>query len=61
MLSNQLRRQDDEIKGCKEKAEASERQGKEYTSKIKEHERKYADLEAKVPYFCFSVVLIFLT
>jgi len=31
-----------------EKAEASERLDREHLSKIKEHERKYADLEAKM-------------
>ena len=48
MLSNQLKRQDDEIKALVAKTEASERLDKEHQSKIKEHERKYADLEAKV-------------
>ena len=48
MLSNQLRRQDDEIKALVAKTEASERLDKEHQAKIKEHERKYADLEAKV-------------
>ena len=32
----------------RDKSEASERQEREYQTKIKEHERKYADLEAKV-------------
>lgn len=48
MLSNQLKRQDDEIKALVAKTEASERLEKEYQAKTKEHERKYADLEAKV-------------
>ena len=48
VLSNQLKRQDEEIKSLLDKAEASERLDKEHLSKIKEHERKYADLEAKM-------------
>ncbi|XP_046444293.1 ecotropic viral integration site 5 ortholog-like isoform X1 [Daphnia pulex] len=48
VLSNQLKRQDDEIKALVSKTEASERLDKEHQSKIKEHERKYADLEAKM-------------
>lgn len=53
VLSNQLKRQDDEIKTLVAKTEASERLDKEHQAKIKEHERKYADLEAKVCYiFC---------
>lgn len=48
VLSNQLKRQDEEIKALVSKTEASERLEKEHQSKIKEHERKYADLEAKV-------------
>lgn len=53
MLSNQLKRQDDEIKALVAKTEASERLDKEHQAKIKEHERKYADLEAKV---CYQIV-----
>ena len=48
VLGNQLRRQDEEIKSLKDKAEACERQEKEHLSKIKEQERRYADLEAKM-------------
>ncbi|KAK4036039.1 ecotropic viral integration site 5 ortholog isoform X3 [Daphnia magna] len=48
VLSNQLKRQDEEIKALVSKTEASERLEKEHQSKIKEHERKYADLEAKM-------------
>ena len=47
-MGNQLKRQDEEIKSLMEKAEASERLDREPLSKIKEHERKYADLEAKM-------------
>lgn len=48
VLSNQLKRQDEENKTLVEKLEALERLDKEHQAKIREHERKYADLESKV-------------
>lgn len=48
MLSNQLKRQDEEIKSLIAKNEAAERLDKEHQAKIKDQERKYADLESKV-------------
>lgn len=58
VLGNQLKRQDEEIKSLIEKGEASERLEKELQSKIKDHERKYADLEAKVCLIKHSRLLV---
>jgi len=48
VVSNQLKRQDDEMKSLTEKVDAAERHDREHQSKVKEHERRYADLEAKM-------------
>ena len=48
VVSNQLKRQDDDMKSLTEKVDAAERHDREHQSKVKEHERRYADLEAKV-------------
>lgn len=48
MVSNQLKRQDEEMKVHVEKLGGAERHEREHQAKIKEHERRYADLEAKV-------------
>lgn len=55
MVSNQLKRQDDEMKSLLEKLDTAERQDREHQAKIKDHERRYADLEAKVHFFRPSV------
>lgn len=48
VLSNQLKRQDEEIKNLTAKIETGERTEKELHTKIREQDRKYTDLEAKV-------------
>lgn len=48
VVSNQLKRQDDEMKSLLEKLDTAERQDREHQAKIKDHERRYADLEAKM-------------
>ena len=46
MLGNQLRRQDDEMKALRLRVETHERQEREHQTRLKEHERRYADLES---------------
>lgn len=48
MSTNQLRRQDEENKGLREKLEEALSQEKEARSKLKEQQNKYIDLESKV-------------